>query len=202
MKRIHWAVLATLLALVAGVALSDTFAQPSLAYDDEPFFENGGWFPMHKRVTIKLDGKVDWTDTHVELIPGQQLRIVGNGLISFKTDYNRTSLRRLGPGGDKNANAESKAIDGVNYFKAKLPAPELTPFALIGRVIAVNGEVKVKPFEIGPDMVMEVPAEGQLQLTSNDDSHYDNKGAWTVTVLTRKIPKNSVEPFGKEKPAP
>ncbi|HTL51747.1 MAG TPA: hypothetical protein VL860_04135 [Planctomycetota bacterium] len=203
MKRINvllLAFLAAALAVIAGMAVSDSFARPALAIEDEPFYENNGWFLMHKRTSLKLEGKADWCDTHVQLIPGQELRVVANGSISFKTDFNRTSLERRGPAGDKDTKMEAKGVDGINYYKAKLPAPELTPFALVGRIIALNGEVKGKPFEIGADTVMPVPAEGQLQITSNDDSHYDNKGAWAVTILTRKMPANSVEPFGKEKP--
>lgn len=201
MKRLHWIALALVVVGALTFALARTQSRPALAVEDEPFFENNGWFQMHKRSTIKLDGKAGWVDTRVQLIPGQELRVVANGLIAFKTDFNRTPLRRRGPAGDKLPTTDNKGIEGIHYHKAKLPAPELTPFALVGRVISLSGEVTVKPFEIGADMVMAVPAEGELQITSNDDSHYDNQGAWTVTVLNRKLPSATVEPFGKDKPA-
>ncbi|MGH7143555.1 MAG: hypothetical protein ACREJ2_05395 [Planctomycetota bacterium] len=204
MKRIHLALVAAvvLCAAVAGTIATNWGQHPALAADDEPFFENHGWFKMDKRVTMKLDGMCDWCDTGVQLMPGQEMRIVASGLIAFKTDYNRTPLRRLSPAGDKSKTDEPKAKDGIDYFKAKLPAPDLTPFALIGRIVDVNGTVKVPPFEIGADMTMPVPAEGELQITSNDDSHFDDQGHWLVTVLTRKQPGTSVEPFGKDKAAP
>ncbi len=122
---------------------------------------NGGGPPSGMRERqISVAATVPWTDTGIEVRPGQTVYFQASGEVRWGRD------RRDGPEGEKNS-----------PFNQARPLPNRPGAALIGRV---GGDV----FFIGADQgPIRVRSGGRLQLGINDEVLDDNSGSFRVTVF-------------------
>jgi hypothetical protein len=117
--------------------------------------------PRHAR-TIVVPANVAWTNTGIKVKRGQWLRFEPSGEI------------RLSFHGDDVAVAAGAKSGRMS---AKAPIPSISLGALIGRVN--NG----KPFSIGDtSQAFQMPANGTLFLSGNDDYVGDNSGNYVVKI--------------------
>ena len=109
---------------------------------------------------VSVAATVPWTDTGIELRPGQTVYFEASGQVRWGRD------RRDGPEGEKNS-----------PFNQARPLPNRPGAALIGRV---GGDVFFIGGERGP---IRVRGGGRLQLGINDEFLDDNSGSFRVTVF-------------------
>jgi len=110
--------------------------------------------------TITVDARQAWTDTGLTVNVGDHVAFQATGQITFGRTPGQTASPDGGPG------------NSGNY-----PDPTVPVGALIGR-IGTNG----KPFGIGTQSSVPMPASGRLFLGVNDNELGDNSGAFTVVV--------------------
>lgn len=109
---------------------------------------------------VNVAATVPWTDTGIELRPGQTIYVEASGQVRWGRD------RRDGPAGEKNS----------PYNQAR-PLPNRPGAALIGRI---GGDVFFIGDERGP---IRVRSGGRLELGVNDEFLDDNSGSFRVTVF-------------------
>lgn len=121
----------------------------------------GGGRPSGMRErAIVVDSTVDWTNTGIDVRPGQTVFVEASGQVRWGRD------RRDGPGGERNS-----------PFNAGRPMPNRPAAALIGRI---GRDV----FFIGDDRgPIQIRGGGRLELGVNDDYLPDNSGSFRVTVF-------------------
>jgi hypothetical protein len=121
----------------------------------------GGGRPSGMRErAIVVDSTVDWTNTGIDVRPGQTVFVEASGQVRWGRD------RRDGPGGERNS-----------PFNAGRPMPNRPAAALIGRI---GRDV----FFIGDDRgPIQIRGGGRLELGVNDDYLPDNAGSFRVTVF-------------------
>lgn len=117
--------------------------------------------------TITVPGNQEWTPTGIRVRRGEVLRFRSSGQVQLSADPNDKAQPAGAFGGRKAANA---------------PVREVLAGALIARID--NG----RPFPIGDQTEVQMPATGQLYLGINDDAVGDNTGQFTVTLerVTRR----------------
>jgi hypothetical protein len=116
--------------------------------------------PRHAR-TIVVPANVAWTNTGIKVKRGQWLRFEPSGEIRLSFHGDDVAVA---------AGAKSRMSD-------KAPIPSINLGALIGRVN--NG----KPFSIGDTtQALQMPANGTLFLSGNDDYVGDNSGNYVVKI--------------------
>lgn len=111
--------------------------------------------------TIQVAANRQWTDTGIDVNAGDRVSFQSSGEITFGRSPGQTASV------DGNASARS----------ASYPDPSAPAGALIGK-IGANG----KPFGIGSQTQLSMPASGRLFLGVNDNEIGDNGGAFTVVV--------------------
>jgi hypothetical protein len=117
--------------------------------------------PGLRERSVAVDARRQWTDTGVDLRPGQEVAFSALGEVRWGPD------RRDDAGGEKNS-----------PFNANRPMPRRNAAALIGKV-GENGD----PFFIGEDrQPIRVRGGGRLFLGINDDFLQDNSGSFRVTI--------------------
>lgn len=116
------------------------------------------------RKQIDVPAERDWTDTGLDLLAGDKLRIIAEGTINY------ASTKSSGPaGGDR---------DWRDLLRA-LPVNDAGRGALIG-LIGQAGTAT--PFYVGTEANFEVDRNGRLFLGTNDDDYRNNRGSFRVTV--------------------
>jgi hypothetical protein len=114
-----------------------------------------------RRRTIEVTGSEPWTDTGLEVRPGQELYFSPEGSLIWSAGH------RDGPGGDVDSPHDNRR-----------PIPGRPGGALIGRIGSGRDY-----FFIGTDRgPYRVRAPGRLFLGINDDYFEDNSGAFRVIV--------------------
>ena len=121
----------------------------------------GGGRPSGMRERqVSVSATVPWTDTGIDLRPGQTIYVEASGQVRWGRD------RRDGPEGEDNS-----------PYNAARPLPNRAGAALIGRL---GGDV----FFIGADRgPIRVRGGGRLALGINDEFLDDNSGSFRVTVF-------------------
>ncbi len=112
---------------------------------------------------ITVSGRQQWTPTGIYVQRGQVVTLQSSGEIQLSGDANDIST-----------------VDGARTqrYVSRSPLPRTLAGALIGRI--GNG----RPFGIGSQTSLTMPAAGQLFLGVNDDSLNDNQGEFHVQVQT------------------
>ncbi len=113
--------------------------------------------------TLTVPGNVRWTDTGIDLVPGQIVEVTSHGRVYWKKNSQAWAPSSGAPG------------TGKGFWK---PIPSVNTAALIGKI----GDKTYKYFYIGEQLRFQVRTGGRLFLGINDDNPYDNRGAFTVTV--------------------
>jgi len=113
--------------------------------------------------TRRVPGNTRWLDTGLDVRQGERFTLQTSGTVFLL--------------GNEMEAAPAGVSDGSRAGGA--PMPDLPLGALIGRV--GNG----RPFGIGDQTSISMPAIGRLYLGINDDNPSDNQGEFTV-VLTRR----------------
>jgi len=113
-----------------------------------------------------------WTDTQIDLRPGDTLDIEAHGLIRVSANLR---IPAQDPGGYHPGCARAKLVFGQPVDVAAVPAPTLSCWSLIGRV---GGTI----FEVGAQSTVPQGSAGRLYLGVNDDDIRDNSGTWTAVV--------------------
>ena len=112
--------------------------------------------------SVVVPSNVAWTNTRIQVTPGQWLRFEPSGEIRLSFNGDDTALA-----------AGSKTF----RFAERAPIPTIPVGALIGRVNSG------KPFSIGnTTQAFQMPANGTLFLGVNDDHVSDNSGNYVVKV--------------------
>lgn len=120
-----------------------------------------GRSPIRALTTVTVRGGSEWTDTGLNVRPGQPLRFEASGQVFIA----RSNDSAAGPG-------------GVSDPGAQFPVPSLPAGALIGKV-GPNG----RPFAIGASTAeITMPAVGRLFLGINDSEFDDNSGSFRVVI--------------------
>jgi hypothetical protein len=114
--------------------------------------------------TVTVAGNQEWTPTGIRVRRGEVVTFRSSGQVQLSGDPNDKAQPAGAFGGRKAANA---------------PVPDVIAGALIARID--NG----RPFPIGGQTEVEMPAAGQLYLGINDDAAGDNTGQFTVTIERR-----------------
>jgi len=113
-----------------------------------------------------------WTDTGIDLRPGDTLDVGAHGLIRVSASRNIPAME---PGGYRPDCARARLVFGQPADVAAVPAPTLSCWSLIGRV---GGTI----FEVGAQSTVPQGSAGRLYLGVNDDDLRDNSGTWTAVV--------------------
>ena len=116
--------------------------------------------PGMRERQVSVAANVPWTDTGIDLSPGQTITVQASGEVRWGRD------RRDGPQGERNS-----------PFNQARPLPNRPGAALIGRV---GGDVFYIGAGQGP---IRVRSGGRLQLGINDEFLDDNSGSFRVTVF-------------------
>ncbi len=113
---------------------------------------------------LEVPANKAWTDTGIDLLEGDTLRITAEGTINY------TSSKTCGPDGGKR--------EWGDLLKS-LPVNDSGRGALVG-LIGESGVAKA--FLVGAKLDATVPAKGRLFLGINDDNYDTNKGSFKVRV--------------------
>lgn len=139
-------------------------------------------------VQLNVPAEIGWVDTAIELEPGGELFVLVDG--SWTID--RRDAVRFGPTGADGY----PFLDAVRAFgqafggwRNRLPAPECTPGALVGRF--GNG----RPFLVVPGTPIRAPRGGRLFLACNDADLADNDGVLVVTIVGGVLSQNRPGPI-------
>jgi hypothetical protein len=120
----------------------------------------GGRPPGMRERQVMVSATEPWTDTGVDLRPGQEIYLQATGQVRWGRD------RRDGPAGERNS-----------PFNQARPMPSRPAAALIGRI---GDDV----FFIGDETdAIRVRSRGRLHLGINDEYLTDNSGSFRVTVF-------------------
>ena len=112
-----------------------------------------------------VSARQPWTDTGIDLRPGDVLTVTATGQIQWATDRNAVSP----PEGGNGPGAPSAPVPGAG----------------IGALVARIGDGR--PFvAVGGDGIIRVQQAGRLFLGTNDDLLTDNSGAFRATVTVRR----------------
>jgi hypothetical protein len=122
----------------------------------------GSSTPSAGGTSITVSGQQPWTPTGITVTKGQTLTFNTSGEVQLSAD-----------GNDKATPAGS----ATGRYAQRSAMPRALAGALIGK-IGNNG----RPFGIGNQTSIVVPATGQLFLGVNDDSFGDNQGSFQVTI--------------------
>ncbi len=116
------------------------------------------------RYEVSVPSEKAWTDTGVDLLAGDTLRITAEGTINY------TTSKTCGPDGGKR--------EWGDLLKA-LPVNDVGRGALVGMI----GESGVaKAFLVGAKFEGAIAANGRLFLGMNDDNLDNNKGSFKVKI--------------------
>jgi hypothetical protein len=113
--------------------------------------------------SIRVDARQAWTDTGLTVNQGDRVSFQASGQIMYSPNPAHT------------ATPDGSADRGANY-----PDPTVPVGALLGKI--GNG----KPFGIGTQPQLVMPASGRLMLGVNDTEFGDNSGAFTVVVARQQ----------------
>lgn len=116
------------------------------------------------RFDLTVPAERDWTDTGIDLLAGDTLRVDAEGIINY------TSTKSCGPNGGER--------EWKDLIRA-LPVNDAGRGALIG-VIGQTGTAT--PFYIGAHEEFKVEKTGRLLLGINDDDYRNNRGSFRVRV--------------------
>jgi hypothetical protein len=120
--------------------------------------------------TIVVQGNNNnWTNTGIQVAPGQWVRITASGWISFALG----AWHRSPDGVDQNG-------QGREFANNAHPGPELVKNSLIA---SLGGRV----IQAGSNMAFFAPAGGTLHFIPNDEFLGDNNGFWQVNVEVGKL---------------
>lgn len=113
---------------------------------------------------IDVPAEREWTDTGIDLLPGDTLRISAEGTVNY------SSTKTSGPAGGER--------EWKDLIRA-LPVNDVGRGALIGLVGQTGAAT---PFYIGPKDEFQVDKSGRLFLGINDDDYRNNRGSFRVRV--------------------
>jgi hypothetical protein len=107
---------------------------------------------------VRVDANRDWTDAGITVRRGDRLTVNPNGNVNL-------------------ANGISAGVTGTSAIPSNnFPLPNAPAGALIARV------GNSRPFLVGGQNSIVMPANGRLYFGVNDDNHADNNGFFTVGV--------------------
>jgi hypothetical protein len=115
---------------------------------------------------IVVQGKEAWTSTGIAVRRGEWVTLNATGEIRLTTDA---------------ADVAGAAGSAANRTAANAPVPAASIGTLIGRV------GNSRPFVIGNQTRVQMPANGILFLGINDDHHADNSGEFRVEVERSRV---------------
>lgn len=155
----------------------ERLALPPILVDEEISLPD---YVMFHRV--KVPGNVDWTDSGLNVVEGQEISFQASGGISLQVG---NPLAECGP-------------DGYNRRTLQQPLPERNIGALIGKVVylisievdeetgeEIRNEI-VEKFYIGSQSKVVMPISGRLYLGINENVVGDNEGEFVVKILLSK----------------
>jgi len=137
--------------------------------------------PLEKTIAVPADA--GWTDTAIDIGPGEELRFSASGEI----DLQRGNPQAVcGP-------------EGLDLVTIDQPIPSANLGALIGKLVQpvalrvdedsgmeIHDEIFVL-FVIGRETTVTVPFKGRLYLGVNENVLKDNGGAYAVVVVRRPL---------------
>lgn len=129
---------------------------------DGGYWRNGGRPSGLRERTVGVSAREPWTDTGIDVRPGQSIYIEASGQVRWGRD------RRDGPEGEDDS-----------PFNAGRPIPNRPAAALIGRVGDGGGDAFFIGATRGP---IRMRQGGRLFLGINDDVRDDNSGSFRVVV--------------------
>jgi hypothetical protein len=133
-----------------------------------------------RRLELRVEGNVDWTDTGLDVTEGQVVYFRAKGQIRLQLGNPVTYCRP----------------DGYNYQSVQQPLQDKNIGALIGKVyllISVETDEETgeeirnelsETFYIGSANRVTVPMNGRLFLGINENLVADNDGFFTVVIFT------------------
>ena len=153
-------------AYTARIAVLTTTAPPTTPTPITPGSPSTPSQPDRRplRYDIQVPSEKAWTDTGIDLLEGDTLRITAAGTINY------TTSKTCGPEGGKR--------EWGDLLKA-LPVNDVGRGALVG-LIGESGVAKA--FLVGAKLDATVPAKGRLFLGINDDNFDTNRGSFKVRI--------------------
>jgi hypothetical protein len=125
--------------------------------------------------SVAVPANQPWTDTGVNLNPGDIVSISASGSVSLTSDG------RIPPQSPSGYLPNCRAVPvGYALGAAPFPAPLLACWSLIGRV-GTAGTI----YEIGSKRSFQVRTGGRLFLGINDNNLNDNSGNWTAIIVVK-----------------
>jgi len=116
-----------------------------------------------------VSSRQSWTDTGIDVAPGELLTIRASGSIRFSSNSRDIAEPNGAPG---------------RAATARAPLPNTEIGALIGRI------GNAAPFFVGAQVdAIRVQRAGRLYLGTNDDVLNDNQGDFRVTVTVSRVPE-------------
>ena len=140
--------------------------------------------------SVTVDTAQHWTDTLVDVEPGQPVEVSASGTIRYAPGRGNTT----GPQGIPWGAACTRVLHAPTG-PGGWAAPGINCWSLIGRI--GNG----RPFFIGAHATFKPPRAGRLFLGINDDYFSDNKGSWHASVqpVTATGPQTGAGTGGADK---
>jgi hypothetical protein len=135
-------------------------------------------FPIQTGLEVSVMSQVDWTDTGLDVVQGQEIIFRAVGQISLQKG---NPVTYCGP-------------DGYNYQSLQQPLQDQNIGALIGKVyflisLEVDEETgeeirneKEEIFYIGSANRITIPMDGRLYLGINENLVADNEGSFQVLI--------------------
>ena len=122
---------------------------------------------------IRIAASVPWTDTGIDLKPGDQVTVAANGSIRV------VSNGRMAPVSPAGVMSNCSAAASMYGRPAgAFPAPGLPCWSLLGRI----GPAPRTPFAVGMNRSFRAGIAGRLYLGINDDEFSDNTGNWNAVI--------------------
>lgn len=176
-RRVGLVPAAAVAAVLAGLALVAAAAAFAPAQDAPPAAA-----PLEKTVTVA--GEAGWTDTGLDLGPGDEVRFAASGEVLLQKGNPEAVC---GPA-------------GIDLLTTDQPIPSANLGALIGKIgqvvarrvdedsgVETRDEIFVL-FVIGPEGSATASFKGRLYLGVNENVLRDNGGAFTVAITVRRRP--------------
>jgi len=122
--------------------------------------------PQYTEYTVKVPANQEWTDTGIDLVKGQKVRLAVSGRVRI------SATQEVGPEGIEQADPD-----------------KLMPHHPSGGVIAVIGDDNDEFLFIGPAAEIVAHRSGRLFLMVNDGSPKDNSGEFLVRIQVGEPPR-------------
>ena len=135
---------------------------------------------------LTISGDKQWTDTGIDLVAGETLRIEASGTLKYPGKKQGDKAREAGPNG-----LPKQGLDLVRV----MPAPDAGQGALIARL---GNRDSARPMLVGAKKEIVVTVSGRLMLGVNQNDRDKAEGSYNVKI--ERVPPKQTEAKAVEVP--